>query len=326
MIQEYYHQFDYTTISNYKRLEQPLLTIMYPTRNRSEILKDIIDRFQDTIGKKIPIEICIKADIDDEKTIQAISQIKYSNVRFIISDRREGYGSMGDYWNELVNISNGLFLMLWNDDSWLDTDGNLAEVLLNADKNIPCIIRSEARKKECYFRVIHWLVWDQLRKGHGYRGGRGIFESLVYCDLYFMDHVENTVKGHVTPEEFDACKFELIATYEYSHWEHDKIINSKDQYNTSEEVKYLMQKVGKKGYEEVEKDKEDIKKDQPQLFYHPGGRRMNDLQLILDLVFLNWRQYSTLSLEDRLKVINKRSDFIIKYRSHYCDDLYRLIK
>lgn len=320
MNKAFMQDFPFWQHCDYTRPEQPLLSIMYPTRGRSEILKRVIDRFQDTIGKQIPIEICIKIDTDDVETIKAIQEVDYKNVRFLISDREKGYESMGKYWNDLVNISNGIYLMLWNDDAWLDTPGNLAEILLSRNKDLPCIIRSEARGEVCYFRCIHWSIWDRIRDMHGYRGDRHIFEGVIYVDLYFMDHVRHSIRGHVSPEEYDLLEFEATATYEYSHWEHDRVVGSHNNYNESKEVAELIEKVGyEKGWLWVEKDKENIRQNNPQLFYHPGGRRIHDEGGMLDLVFLNWEQYKQLPISDRLKVLERRKTYIRKYQSIICD-------
>ena len=326
MIREYTHSFPFWEHCNYKRPENiPLLSIMYPTRYRSKILKKNIDRLRDTIGEQIPIEICIKVDIDDHETIQAISKIKYSNVRYIISERGEGYGSMGKYWNDLASISNGTYLMLWNDDAWLDTPGNLAQILLNRNKDLPCIIRSEARGEKCYFRIIHWGIWERLRETHGYRGDRHIFEGMVFVDVYFADHVKVSVKGHISPEEYELLQFEDIATYEYSHWEGDRIINSHNEYK-SEDVSTLIAEVGwEAGWQPVMEDKSNINRNDPRLMYHPSARRTYDEWSILDLIFFNWYQYTQLTLEQKLSFLKKRPTLKKAYQAEVCD-LFELLK
>lgn len=327
MIREYIDTFPFWEHCNYKRPENPpLLSIMYPTRYRSKILKKNIDRLRDTIGQQIPIEICIKVDVDDHETIQTLSQIKYENVRYLISSRDEGYASMGKYWNDLIGISNGVYLMLWNDDAWLDTPGNLAEVLLRRNKELPCIIRSEARGERCYFRIIHWSIWERLREVYGYRGDRHIFEGMIFVDNYFADHVKITVKGHLSPEEYDLLQFEDIATYEYSHWEHDRIVNSHHEYK-SEDVSTLIEEVGwDSGWEPVVKDKKSIEERDPRLMYHPSARRMHDEWNILDLLLINWYQYTQLPMQQRIEFLKKRATIKRPYNPQSYDLLEELSK
>jgi len=68
--------------------------------------------------------IIIKIDDDDFETIEGLKSYEnYNLLNVIISDKKQGYKSLNEYYNELYEKSSGEFIFCINDDLTIETDG-----------------------------------------------------------------------------------------------------------------------------------------------------------------------------------------------------------
>lgn len=106
----------------YKRL----VGVMIPTRKRITLLKECLDSFNHKTTNKSLVEILIKIDTDDIDTIDFVKEYTLTSeieIKTIISDRKNGYSSLGDFNNSLAEISESEFLFGMNDDIEILTEG-----------------------------------------------------------------------------------------------------------------------------------------------------------------------------------------------------------
>ena len=109
-------------MGHYKKL----ISILLPTRKRVKLLKECLDSLNNKTQDKSLVEILIKIDTDDQETIDFINQYKTISsidIKDIITDRKNGYGSLDEHMNNLVLYSEAEFLFGLNDDVEMLTDG-----------------------------------------------------------------------------------------------------------------------------------------------------------------------------------------------------------
>jgi hypothetical protein len=100
-----------------------LIGVMIPTRKRVQLLKECLDSLNIKTKNKSLVEILLKIDTDDQETIDFISLYQSEiSIKNVISDRRNGYGSLNEYYDSLAKISDAEFLMVFNDDIEMITE------------------------------------------------------------------------------------------------------------------------------------------------------------------------------------------------------------
>ena len=100
-------------------MQNKLLTIALPTRGRKDLLlKTLESIYQDDSDE---FEVILKIDSDDIETIAFAESCKFKNFKFIISDRRNGWLNLNQYFNELIEASNSEWILGFNDDAIMET-------------------------------------------------------------------------------------------------------------------------------------------------------------------------------------------------------------
>ena len=102
-----------------------LVSMLIPSRARPEKLLKSINQLIVTAFEPENIEFCIRVDDDDDETIAILPQLReiHPNIKIKVGDRMDGYESLHYMYDELCHISSGTFLYLWNDDSYMKTEG-----------------------------------------------------------------------------------------------------------------------------------------------------------------------------------------------------------
>lgn len=102
-----------------------LVSMLIPSRARPENLLKSINQLIVTAFEPENIEFCIRVDDDDDETIAILPQLReiHPNIKIKVGDRMDGYESLHHMYNELAEFSTGTFLYLWNDDSYMKTEG-----------------------------------------------------------------------------------------------------------------------------------------------------------------------------------------------------------
>jgi len=109
-------------MSYFTRTQNPILTILLPSRNRFDMCKSTINSFLDKCNNKNNIQVILKFDTDDISSIERISELP-SDIKLntIISDRKQGYHSLHEYCNEMLEYAVGDWVLFMNDDSTMET-------------------------------------------------------------------------------------------------------------------------------------------------------------------------------------------------------------
>ncbi len=96
-----------------------LVSILLPSRKRFDALLKSVKSLYDKAGNPELIELLLRFDEDDLDSIARIKEIDEitTNYQYIIGERYEGYFSLDKFVNELCEISQGDFFLLWNDDA-----------------------------------------------------------------------------------------------------------------------------------------------------------------------------------------------------------------
>lgn len=89
------------------------LTIMTPSRNRPENMKNAIKSLKETAFKPEEIEFIVRVDDDD---VMLEEYKKIPDIKLIIGKRGRGYADTGIFYEEMVKVATGKWLMIWGDD------------------------------------------------------------------------------------------------------------------------------------------------------------------------------------------------------------------
>jgi glycosyltransferase involved in cell wall biosynthesis len=158
------------------------ISILVPTRNRPNFIKDLIQSVVDTsigdVGKIFDLEFVFRIDDDDTVTVNAINDINFPKIqlhqiRYIIGPR--GDGNLSEMWNECWRESTGNIYMLCGDDIRFKTMGWMSKLRNHMDKH----------------GNIGWFyTWDGIHS-KGYKGVVGFLHKDwtdvvgTFCPPYF---------------------------------------------------------------------------------------------------------------------------------------------
>lgn len=102
----------------FPRNSGPLVSILIPTRGRSQHLCVAVDSFYSLAKDKSLLEFVFKVDDDDLPTIDTVKKISelIPSCKVLISPRGRGYLDMHKWVNQMCETSSGQWLFLANDD------------------------------------------------------------------------------------------------------------------------------------------------------------------------------------------------------------------
>lgn len=111
-------------------IEQPEkeISILLPTRGRTEMLRDSVLSLVRKAKDPKSIELLLGVDIDDKASLEwakenFLGELSTLGVDIVIMDFEPmGYEKLHDYVNGLATASRGRWLFFWNDDAIMQTD------------------------------------------------------------------------------------------------------------------------------------------------------------------------------------------------------------
>jgi glycosyltransferase involved in cell wall biosynthesis len=133
-----------------------LVSILIPTRKRIQLLKECLDSINLKTQNTSLVEILIKIDSDDQETIDFINQYKINfpiTIKEVITDRKKGWGSLDEHMNYLASFSEAEFLLGFNDDVEMLTEGWEQRYIPYRGKNFLLAINIEAIKDGVKYRL-----------------------------------------------------------------------------------------------------------------------------------------------------------------------------
>jgi glycosyltransferase involved in cell wall biosynthesis len=102
----------------------PLISVILPTRKRLKGLNDTLHSLFSLADKdNINFEVIVKVDFDDHETIDYIKGCpnECGNLTFIINSRKQGWLSMVDFVENMIDVSKGKWILNINDDMVFET-------------------------------------------------------------------------------------------------------------------------------------------------------------------------------------------------------------
>lgn len=122
-----------------------------PTRNRYELAVNSIESLFLNCKDPNNFEVLLAVDNDDKDTTNKLSEYisDKPNVRIFFFERQY-YRGLHNYINRLALESKGTSLMLWNDDSTIDSKDWEYEIIKNHDKF--CVLSPKVQNMENYWR------------------------------------------------------------------------------------------------------------------------------------------------------------------------------
>ena len=127
--------------------KQYLVSIILPTRKR---VKDLHETLQSILDNANPnnknFEIILKVDYDDQETINYVNQFtnQNDNINVILASRLEGWFSLVDFIETMIDVSKGKYIWNINDDSRILTP------------NWNDILENELKEFKIYHPLIEW--------------------------------------------------------------------------------------------------------------------------------------------------------------------------
>ena len=95
------------------------ISLLCPSRGRVPLLAKSVEGLLALAAKPGEVEILVAADPDDTAT----QHVVLPNTRVWTAPARLGYAHLQDYYNALAGMASGEWVMLWNDDAYMQTQG-----------------------------------------------------------------------------------------------------------------------------------------------------------------------------------------------------------
>lgn len=99
-----------------------ICSVLIPSRKRVDRLKKTIESI---IATTTEVEIIVRADIDDKETVDFLKEAydkKYVDT-YIVGERKNGWYSICDFYQEMVHVSRGTWILVMNDDCTVEGHG-----------------------------------------------------------------------------------------------------------------------------------------------------------------------------------------------------------
>jgi hypothetical protein len=157
----------YPTVRTRKQIK-PYISIVLPTRKRVEFLNDALYSIYSLADQNnVNFEILLKVDFDDLETLQYINNWsnEYENLYFVVNSRKQGFTSLADHVEDLIDLAKGKYILAANDDLVFET------------QNWNTLLENRLKEFKIYFPYIN-----------GYREGLWCVPKELYTILGHISH------------------------------------------------------------------------------------------------------------------------------------------
>jgi glycosyltransferase involved in cell wall biosynthesis len=225
--------------------KQYLVSIILPTRKRVKDLHETLNSILDNANlDNKNFEIILKVDYDDQETINYVNQFtnQNDNINVILASRLEGWFSLVDFIETMIDVSKGKYIWNINDDSRILTKGwnDILENELTEFKIYHPLIEwgPDLNGYIHSFREIFPIYPKKLKELWGYICPHNNIDSWLYFvgkniglhpwNISFMSYLDNlTISHYQIPDETSKDKMDQI---DRIHGLADKHENSKELY------------------------------------------------------------------------------------------------
>jgi hypothetical protein len=172
-----------------------------PTRNRFDLAVNSIESLFKNCKDIDSFEVLLAVDNDDLETTNRLSTYFYDrpNVKMFFFERQY-YRGLHNYINKLVNEASGTSLMLWNDDSTIDSKNWEYEIIKHHDKF--CVLSPKVQNMENYWRhqgVLFPILpkkWIEITKIWSPTPGLDSWIDVLSKRLGILVNLESVVISH----------------------------------------------------------------------------------------------------------------------------------
>jgi glycosyltransferase involved in cell wall biosynthesis len=120
-------------MAKFKRGNGPLVSVIMPTRGRSQLLCESIDSLYSLAKDKTLIEFLVKVDDDDKDTMDTVVRLSsLLPIKMLVYPKGAGYHEIHHWINDLCALTKGDWIYLFNDDSKVKTP-EWDQMLLNVE-------------------------------------------------------------------------------------------------------------------------------------------------------------------------------------------------
>lgn len=160
--------------------KSPRVSVICPARGRPEYLRSAVDSLLSRAAHPEQVELLFRFDEDDPSLAQEIDAcfaIDPCDRTVISVGPRHGYVGLYRYYNELSAMARGEWLLLWNDDTTMVTDG-WDDLLLEGPQNTVQFLRVDSKPEaDPTFPATHRGVYEAM--GH--------LSLNAHCDAWISD-------------------------------------------------------------------------------------------------------------------------------------------
>ena len=101
-----------------------MISVLCPSRGRASSLRDSAFGIIDRASSREQVEVLVALDPDDpEEDLAPYLTQGAGRIRYWTAPERYGYAQIHRYYNHLAAMARGEWLLLWNDDARMLTDG-----------------------------------------------------------------------------------------------------------------------------------------------------------------------------------------------------------
>jgi hypothetical protein len=199
-----------------------LVSVIFPSRGRGYKLLSTLDSIIEKTKNLERIEILIKIDDDDNETLKILKTYKNFNLlNIIISDRKNGYASLNEYYNELYDKSNGKFIFCANDDILLLTD-EWDGLVSQYENDFVCLHHNPTfpHNDVWYFPIISKKILDIIgcvSKSVFYDG----YLFFMLEDLGIFRRIDLTIQHESIDDDLTVDKNKILQGFREGTWEFD---------------------------------------------------------------------------------------------------------
>ena len=162
-----------------------MISFLLPTRERFDNCSQTIISFFENVKNPDNIEFIIRCDNDDLPFLQKLPLLPYfDKLKIIIGDRKRGYIDLHLFYNEMLKIATGKYIMPINDDLICKTKYFDDIILSKPIDDLKIYIgKNNNHYQGWYFPIINKKILDEI----GYLSRCVFYDGYLYFSLSELD-------------------------------------------------------------------------------------------------------------------------------------------
>lgn len=191
-----------------------MLSILLPTRKRTELLRRSLHSLLANAYDNSKIEYLLAFDEDDKDSVYYfITKIiplfrQYQANYNITISQRYGYNKLHHYINDLASIATGDWLFFWNDDAIMKTK-NFDKIICDVNKFVVQRVKTHNDHPNTIFPIVPKTYYNVL--------GHLSTHAAIDCEISQLAYITDIMYNNeieVDHERYDLTGKNLDSTYE----------------------------------------------------------------------------------------------------------------